>query len=180
MLQAAGHEAVVVLDGGLQKRVRENRPVETGEITPVPAEIAAVPRDGMWADKQDIMDMLGETDRATLIAAAPYLPEDISEIPAGAVRVMSRVIPGSVSVPYPAMAQPGSTALQPTEQREHLLAAVPKGAPAIVYCASGLSAPLIGLSLVSAGHKEVKIYDGSLDEWLSDARNPTESRVRPS
>jgi thiosulfate/3-mercaptopyruvate sulfurtransferase len=41
-----------------------------------------------------------------------------------------------------------------------------------VYCGGGISATLLALGLVRAGRDDVKIYDGSLEEWTADPARP--------
>ncbi|AHH99084.1 3-mercaptopyruvate sulfurtransferase [Kutzneria viridogrisea] len=179
LLKSAGHDAVAVLDGGLRKWTGEGRAVESGEVEPVPAAFAASPRPGMWADKQQVMAVVRDGVQATLVNAVPELPADTSLLPEEAVRVMSTTIPGSVNVPYPSLAQPGTSMLRASEDRAQFLASVTRGRPAIVYCNSGLNAPLVGFSLLAAGHDEVMVYDGSLEEWLGDPHAPVERRTIP-
>ncbi|GAA0904134.1 MULTISPECIES: rhodanese-like domain-containing protein [Streptomyces violaceusniger group] len=92
---------------------------------------------------------------------------------------MSATIPGSVDVPYPSMAHPGTSMLRTDQERKECLKPVPREQPVIVYCNSGLYAPLVGLSLLAAGYGEVKVYDGGLEEWLSDPHAPVEHRTTP-
>lgn len=44
--------------------------------------------------------------------------------------------------------------------------------PVVVYCGGGVSACLTALGLVLAGYDDVKVYDGSLEEWSADAELP--------
>jgi thiosulfate/3-mercaptopyruvate sulfurtransferase len=50
MLRWLGHEAVAVLDGGLAKWQKENRPVTTTLPTPAPTKFRAEPRNEMQVD----------------------------------------------------------------------------------------------------------------------------------
>lgn len=179
LLKSAGHDAVAVLDGGLQKWTEEGRTVESGEVQPIPVTFTVSPRPAMWADKQQVMAVVRDGVHATLVNAVPPLPADTSMLPEEAVRIMSTTIRGSVDVPYPSMAYPGSSTLRTGEEREKCLEPVPSGQPVIVYCNSGLNAPLVGLSLLAAGYGDVKVYDGGLEEWLLDRNAPVERRTVP-
>jgi thiosulfate/3-mercaptopyruvate sulfurtransferase len=130
----------------------------------------------MWADKRDVLAAVRGEATATLVNAVPPLPADTSRLPAEALRVMTTAIPGSVYVPYPALAEPGSSFLRTGADRARLFDAVPETGTAIAYCNSGLNAPLVGLSLRAAGREDVRVYDGSVEEWLSDPELPVERR----
>lgn len=190
LIKANGHDEVAVLDGGLRQWISEGRAVESGEVDPVPTTFVARPRPGMWSDRRQVLDTVnsGATD-ATLVNAVPDLPQDPSVLPPGAAQVMSTTLPGSIDIPYPSMGQPGTTTLpypsvnwpgSPTlrgaQDRAERLASVPRGKPAIVYCNSGLNAPLVGLCLLEAGHENVSVYDGGLMEWLGDPQAPVAPR----
>jgi thiosulfate/3-mercaptopyruvate sulfurtransferase len=43
-----------------------------------------------------------------------------------------------------------------------------------VYC-GGVSATLLALGLVRAGREDVRIYDGSLEEWTADPARVVEA-----
>ncbi len=51
LLRAYGHDAVAVLDGGLQKWTAEGRPLESAPVTPPAAVFVARPREGWVLDK---------------------------------------------------------------------------------------------------------------------------------
>ncbi len=189
ILKAAGHTRVALLDGGLRKWTAELHPTASGETTPAPAVFTARPRTDMWADRAQVLDAIANPGGATLVNAVPELPDDVSVLPPGAAQVMSISLPGSRYVPFPSLGQPGtealpypsinwpgSPALRPRPDRRRLLEHIPAERPAIVYCNSGLNAPLVALCLVDAGHTKVSVYDGGLMEWLSNPNNPTVPR----
>ncbi|MGW0756699.1 sulfurtransferase [Streptomyces sp. NPDC002814] len=191
LLKANGHDAVALLDGGIHKWADEGRTVESGPVAPVPATFVARPRPGMWSDRQQVLDAVNGMTDATLVNAVPDLPADPSVLPAGAARVMSTTLPGSVDIPFPSMGQPGTTTLpypsinwpgspmlRSGPDRAGRLTPVPRGRPAIVYCNSGLNAPLVGLCLVEAGYDAVSVYDGGLMEWLGDPKAPVTARAK--
>jgi thiosulfate/3-mercaptopyruvate sulfurtransferase len=41
-----------------------------------------------------------------------------------------------------------------------------------VYCGAGIAAAGTGFALRQAGHADVAVYDGSLDEWAADPGAP--------
>ncbi len=42
----------------------------------------------------------------------------------------------------------------------------------IAYCGGGISATTTAFALRLAGHRDVKIYDGSMSEWARDPGMP--------
>ena len=42
----------------------------------------------------------------------------------------------------------------------------------VVYCGGGIAAAGTGFALRQAGHADVAVYDGSLDEWAADPAAP--------
>ena len=42
----------------------------------------------------------------------------------------------------------------------------------VVYCGAGIAAAGTGFALRRAGHADVAVYDGSLDEWAADPDAP--------
>ena len=63
-----GHDAVSVLDGGWNRWVEEERPVETGPVSVPPAVFHAKPRAEMRATAADVLAWLGQADLQLLDA----------------------------------------------------------------------------------------------------------------
>jgi thiosulfate/3-mercaptopyruvate sulfurtransferase len=49
------------------------------------------------------------------------------------------------------------------------------GKQVINYCGGGIAASGDALALVMLGHKDVKLYDASLNEWAADPALPMET-----
>ncbi len=47
----------------------------------------------------------------------------------------------------------------------------------MVYCGGGIAAAGTAFALRRAGHPDVAVYDGSLDEWAADPHAPLVSLV---
>lgn len=168
LLHGFGHDAVAVLDGGLQKWRAEGRPVETGYTPPVPAVFEARER-RVWADAPDVERALDGS--AVLLSALPAkaFAGDADGRPRGGH------LPGSVSVPVVRLLDRGTNALLPDEDLRRVLAPALGGEPVLVYCSSGVAAAFDALVLQRLGRRDVRVYDAGLSEWAADPDRPLET-----
>jgi len=171
LLVSAGVERVALLDGGLARWRAEGRDVETGFEAPREAgALTLTPREGFWADGPEVQRIVaGEAD-AALVCALP--PSDFRGETGR--RARRGHIPGSVNVPVGSVVDRETrTLLQGAELDARLAAATEGGAArVVVYCGAGIAAAGTGFALRRAGHPDVAIYDGSLDEWTADPAAP--------
>ena len=171
LLASAGVERVAVLDGGLARWRAEGRALETGFEAPREAgPLTLAPREGFWADGPEVQRIVaGESDAALVCALSP------SDFRGETGRRARRGhIPGSVNVPVGSVVDRETrTLLQGAELDARLAAATEGGAArVVVYCGAGIAAAGTGFALRRAGHRDVAIYDGSLDEWTADPAAP--------
>jgi thiosulfate/3-mercaptopyruvate sulfurtransferase len=162
-----------VLDGGFVKWRAEGRPVDTGDVRPRRAgEFSAYEDPEAWAEKTDVEAVLaGEADALLLCALST------SEF-AGETGGRPRAghIPGSVSAPATRLIDPATnTYLPPERLREVLGEATASARPVIAYCQAGVASSGAALALTLLGRDEVRVYDGSLNEWAADASAPLET-----
>ena len=160
-----GHANAAVLDGGLPKWVREDRPVEAGTPpSPAPTSFRAT----FHADRlRGIGDMLSLQPGSIVIDArsagrfAGTSPEPRPGLPSGHM-------PGSTSLPASDLLTPDGTLLPPVELRARLAAAGIDGSrPVITSCGTGVTATILTLGLTQAGFQPGAVYDGSWTEWAS-------------
>lgn len=171
LLASAGVDRVAVLDGGLSRWRSEGRAVETGFEPPrSAARLTLAPREGFWADRHEVLAIAsGETD-ATLVCALP--PSDFRGETGR--RPRRGHIPGSVNVPVSSVVDGESRTFLRGEELETRLGPATDGGAArvVVYCGAGIAAAGTGFALRQAGHADVAVYDGSLDEWAADPAAP--------
>lgn len=168
LFRAFGYDNVAVVDGGLVKWRAEEREVETGHIEPAVASFTAVPRPALWVDKEFVESVVnGEAD-AALVCGIP--PKEFS----GEAGHRSRLghIPGSLSAPAARLVDRGSNALLPEADLRATFAPVLGEERIVTYCAGGIAAAADALALTLLGHRNVAIYDESLNEWAADAEAP--------
>ncbi|MGJ4844815.1 sulfurtransferase [Leifsonia sp. Le1] len=185
LFRSFGHESVVVLDGGLTKWRSEGRQVESGGAgvvsgvgtgEPVARKRAApstvfVPaqRSGFWADMSDVRAVVDGHAQATLICG--LAPAEFSG--ASGFRARRGHIPGSVNIPAGRLVSRETNAFLPPEGLRILFAdTLASPDPIITYCGGGIAAASDALALALLGRDDVRIYDGSLNEWAADADAP--------
>ncbi|GAA4159172.1 sulfurtransferase [Gryllotalpicola daejeonensis] len=162
-----------VLDGGLVKWKAEGRPIATGDVRPRRAgEFSAYEHSDAWAEKDDVEAVLaGQSDDVLLCALSTSEFEGES---AGKPRAGH--IPGSVSAPATRLIDPATnTYLPPERLRDVLGEAATSPRPVIAYCQAGIASSGAALALTLLGHDEVRVYDGSLNEWVADPTAPLET-----
>jgi thiosulfate/3-mercaptopyruvate sulfurtransferase len=172
MLRAVGFDDAAILDGGLDKWKAENRPLSTDTSHYPPATLSLRGRPEIFVDKNDIKAAIGKSDTLTLNA----LSHDQHKGAGGVVYGRPGRITGSSCVPAASLFGADKT-LKPIAELRQAFEGV-GAAPdkrVLVYCGGGIAASLDAFVLTAIlGHKNVAIYDNSLQEWSNDARLPME------
>lgn len=176
LLRAAGFDRVAVLDGGLARWRAEGRTIETGYVAPRTAgDLTLVDRPERWADREEVGRISSGELEGALVCAAPagdFRGES-------GRRARRGHIPGSVNVPLSALVDRESRAYLSGEALTERLAPATEAdaGRVVVYCGAGIAASGTALLLTVAGHQDVAVYDGSLDEWVADPDAPLVSLV---
>jgi thiosulfate/3-mercaptopyruvate sulfurtransferase len=151
LLRHFGHDAVAVLDGGLEEWREQGRELERGRHVPAPGDFEVRERRG--ADTVSADELRGGAGRI-LDARAP-------ERFRGEVEPIDHVaghIPGARNVPFAELAPHGRFP-SPGELRERL-----GEEPFVAYCGSGVTACTLLVAAELAG-VEARLYPGSWSEW---------------
>jgi thiosulfate/3-mercaptopyruvate sulfurtransferase len=160
LLRYFGHDAVAVLDGGLQAwhDVLSARPSE-----PAPGDfVASPPREGMKLDYEAVRDRPADT----LLLDARSGPRYRGEVEP--VDAKAGHIPGAVNAPYGDNLTDDLRFRSPEELRARFgEAGVTDGADVVVYCGSGVSACNDLLAMEVAGLHGARLYPGSWSDWSS-------------
>lgn len=169
MLHWLGHEAAAVLDGGIARWLREQRPV-TRELPDVQPATFTPGKILPTASVQDMLDSLPTHSRFIIDARAP-------ERYRGEVEPLDPVaghIPGAHNWPYARNLNADGTFKSP----DALAAAFaeylgPTPPDRIVHhCGSGVTACHNILAMMRAGYPLTALYPGSWSEWVSDRTRP--------
>jgi thiosulfate/3-mercaptopyruvate sulfurtransferase len=168
LFRTFGYDNVAVLDGGLAKWRAEERETDIGHVEPVAASFTASERPALWVDKAFVQSVVaGEAD-AALVCAVP--PAEFSGEAGHRARLGH--IPGSVSAPAGRLVDRGTNAYLSEDALRSAFAPVLAEERVVAYCAGGIAAASDALALTLLGHRNVAIYDGSLNEWAADADLP--------
>ncbi len=178
MLRTFGHHRAAVLDGGMGKWCRENRPIEQGAISVPQGKFTArldttAVRDlaAIQANIQQKREQLVDVRSAGRFAATE--PEPRPGLRRGHV-------PGSRSLPFTELVRPDGTILPDDQLRRRIeTAGVDLSQPIVATCGSGTSACTLVLSLALLGHQDAAVYDGAWSEWGGRPDTPIETGPPP-
>lgn len=173
MLKWLGHEAVAVLDGGLQAWEAAGGPVAVGPDLPrLPSNYRAGAPRAELAHTQDVLRRLGQPQQTLIDARAPARFRGEME----PLDPVAGHIPGALNRPFGENFGPDGR-FKPAEQlRAEFLQLLAGREPRSVvhYCGSGVSAVPNLLAMEIAGLGRAALYAGSWSEWCASAERPLE------
>lgn len=163
-----GHDKVSVLDGGLPKWLRENRPIMADGDLPSAVAYAAVPMRDLARSSEDVRLFLKKGEVVLDARPAARFSGELAEPRAG---LRSGHMPGAVNLPF-SMLLTETGELRDVHELARLFRdrGVHMGTPVITSCGSGVTAAILSLALERLGHRAHGLYDGSWTEW-GDAKN---------
>jgi thiosulfate/3-mercaptopyruvate sulfurtransferase len=164
LFRAWGYDRVAVLDGGFTKWRAEERETEIGHRAVESATFKAKERPELWVDKAYVEQVAAGAVSAALVCGIP--PSDFTGEKSS--RTRAGHIPGSINVPAGRLVDRGSNALLSQEALREKFALVLEDEQIVAYCGGGIAAAADALVLTILGHRNVVLYDGSLNEWAAD------------
>lgn len=173
MLRAVGFDEAAILNGGLDKWKAENRPLSTEPAAYPAATLTLRGRPEIFVDKNEIKDAIGKSGTLTLNA----LSLDQHKGTGGITYGRPGRIAGSSCVPAASLFGPDK-ALKPIADLRAAFEGVgaEPGKRILVYCGGGIAATLDAFVLTAMlGHKNVSVYDNSMQEWSNDPSLPMET-----
>ncbi len=171
LLRWLGHDAVALLDGGLQRWQREGLPMTAEHPYVPPAVLTPRPNNALWVDERQVMERLRRPAIGGLVDARS--PERFH----GEREPLDPVaghIPGAVNHPYEDNLDFSGNFLPPEELRK-IYRKVLNGTPPeenIQMCGSGVTACHNLLAMEIAGLSGSRLYPGSWSAWITDPSRP--------
>jgi thiosulfate/3-mercaptopyruvate sulfurtransferase len=160
-LRYAGHAQASLLDGGFERWLREERPVDAAAVTHAAAEFRATPRPALLATREDVLRALDDGRTAIVDARSParFRGEEPEH-----TRHRGH-IPGSCNLPWSQNLDDHAFKDLESLRRAYQAAGVALDGPVITSCGSGVTASLDAFALALLGCDDVAVYDGSWAEW---------------
>ncbi|OGP67540.1 MAG: hypothetical protein A2W27_02455 [Deltaproteobacteria bacterium RBG_16_44_11] len=166
----AGLENVSILDGGHEKWVREKRPVSTKPVKAKKTVYRGKLNKEMHVDKNYVNNHIGKATFVDVRELPMFSGERKQEFMGKTGR-----IPGAVNLPASAAYTDLGT-FKKKQDLEILAATVvgkDKSKEIITYSDTGRCCPTWAFILAHVlGYKNVRVYDGSFEEWIKDPSLP--------
>jgi thiosulfate/3-mercaptopyruvate sulfurtransferase len=177
MLRWLGHDAVAVLDGGLDAWLAQGGTVQSGPHV-APARRFELRGGGQpVTSSEELLAALARRDRLVVDARA-------AERYSGQVEPLDTVaghVPGAVNHPFTGNLTPAGRFLPQAELRRRWMQVLGKTPPdgLISMCGSGVTACQNLLALEVAGLSGASLYAGSWSEWIRDPSRPVATGNAP-
>lgn len=181
MFRVFGHTHVAMLDGGLPKWLKENRPTEGGPARPTSKTFTIRTADGrldqaLVRTAEQLLKNIKSEAEQVVDARSPgrFAGTDPEPWP---VKKLGH-IPGSRNLPFGRLMDPErGYAMRPAEEIAEMLAAagIDPDRPVVTSCGSGVTAAVVTLGLYLIGRTRTAVYDGSWSEWGARDDTPAEN-----
>lgn len=169
-IQTAGIKNASVLDGGFQKWIKDKKPVTADQAPVTPGEYKGKINELAAVSKQYVLSRIGKS-----ILVDSRTPEVFFGVTTESFAPKAGHIQSAINLPAPwAFAKDGMLRSQSElESMATLVIGANKSKEVIVYCGVGVYASVWDYVLIEMlGYKNVKLYDGSMQEWIMDPAGP--------
>ncbi len=164
----AGVENAAVLDGGYNRWLKENKRVSTDAPIPKPVQFSAQINRSVVVSKRDVLHRIGKS-----IIVDTRTPEDYFGITSKPGHITSAV---NLPTPWAYDAEGQFRSPEDLEAMARGVIGSDKSKEVIIYCGVGGYASTWWILLTQMlGYRNVKLYDGSIQEWMKDPDAPCTS-----
>ncbi len=172
MLRWLGHDAVAVLDGGLQAWLAAGQGLSAQQRTQVAAAAFEAHPRPCWVGVEWVLENLGAPHWCLIDARSPDRFQGKNEI----LDFAGGHIPGAINRFFKDNLSSQGYFKSATQLREEFIAVLGKHSvnDVVVQCGSGVTACHHLLALEHAGLPGARLYPGSWSEWCSDPSRPIE------
>ncbi len=175
LLYHAGHRNVAILNGNLAAWKSAGLPLETGS--------SAYPATTFAPDAEEVNGFAStaEVERGMhgAVCTINALTRTLYEGTGDFYYVRRGHIPGSFNLYYDALLD--NEFFKPADELRTALAET--GAldaqEVITYCGGGIAATLDAFACLLVGQESVRVYDGSMSEWVADPERPLTEGAQP-
>lgn len=162
MLDALGHSAVRVLDGGIAAWRAAGLPIDVGAASdPTPARLSLAVAWPRTVDRETLQDRLGDLTLLDVRAGERYRGE------VEPVDPRPGHIPGAVSAPSTGNIGPDGLLLPGAELADRFRSLGADAGDVVVSCGSGVTACHTALAMRAAGLADPIVYAGSYSDWVT-------------
>lgn len=172
-LTQCGVANVAILDGGLGKWRDEGRALESGFVNYASVEPTQLHAPTRVATKADMLANIESGPEQVLDARSPdrVFGSGIDPVHGG----QNGRIPGALNLPFGQVSEADGTFKSAEGLRAVFKAAgVDLTRPLVTTCGSGITASVLLFAAHLAGKDDVRLYDGSWQEWEADPDTPKE------
>ena len=173
MLKWAGHEAVAVLDGGLQAwQAAGGEVTDRAEASHFQSNSELGPQLRSLATTADVVNALGKAKQTVVDArATPRYRGEVEPLDPVAGH-----IPGALNRPFSQNLGPDGKFKSPAQLKAEFEQLLAGRDPSTVvhHCGSGVSSVPNLIAMELAGLGATALYAGSWSEWCSDPKRPVE------
>ena len=166
MFRVFGHSDVAVLNGGLPKWMKENRPKTDEEVVPQPRHFSAHMNNMLVKNLSQMMRNVDSQKFQVIDARSAGRFDGIDHEPRPTEK--RGHIPGSINLPFTALLNPKDNFTFKTASEIQAVfddAGVDMNKSIATSCGSGVTASVTAFALNLLGHDEIPVYDGSWAEW---------------
>jgi len=172
-LKYAGIGNVAILDGGFEKWAAEKKALFTDVVKPKATNYQSKPNEGLFAKKDYVLGAIGKAVIIDVREPDFYQGKKKLEFVAKAGRIK-----GAINLPtVPAYTQEGTLFKSKADLATQVTAAVGTDTTKeiITCCDTGRVCTAWAFIMTDLlGYQNVKVYDGSMEEWTKDSAAPVE------